>query len=144
MTLGEYVRQLMRGRSYRDVAIGVKAAGAHVARGTIHGIVSGETIAPNPETLKALALYFGKTDQEQREVYATMMNLAGYLDLMPQEPEPTAGQKVSNALGEGGTAKRPTSDEVLRLAVDKHKARGTQLPTGLEGLAAEEDEEQEA
>lgn len=98
MTLGEYVRQLMRGQSYRDVAAGAKAAGVHIGRATVHLIVSGETSAPNPETLKALALHFGATDQEQRQIYHELMTLAGYMDFLPL---PTERQ-------------RPTLQEALR------------------------------
>lgn len=87
MTLGEYVRQLMRGRSYRDVVTGAKAAGAYVARGTIHGIVSGDTEKPNPETLEALARYFGKTEEEQRAIYQELMTLAGYMEFLPLTAE---------------------------------------------------------
>lgn len=83
-TLGEYIRQLMRGRTYRDVAAGTKTKGTKkVSRGTIQQIVAGETLSPGPETLASLALYFGSSDQEQRQIYAEMMRLAGYLELMP-------------------------------------------------------------
>lgn len=95
MTLGEYVRQLMHGQSYRDVAAGAKAAGEHIARGTIHLIVSGETLKPNPETLKALARHFGKTEEESREIYRNLMDLAGYLEYLPLESEPAQPRRLT-------------------------------------------------
>lgn len=79
MSLGDYILQLKGDRSYEKIGeeIGMSPA-------TIYKIVVGKTTQPTPDVLDKLATYFGATDQEQREIYAEMMRLAGYLEKMPR------------------------------------------------------------
>lgn len=79
MTLAEYLLQLKGERSYERLGEDVGMSPA-----TIFRIANGKTTQPTPDILEKLALHFGRTDQEQRDIYATMMRLAGYLDLMPR------------------------------------------------------------
>jgi hypothetical protein len=83
MALGQYVKQLMG-----DASIYTTAQAAGVSNGGLHAIVRGQVEKPTPDVLERLALHFGKADQERREIYAELMRLAGYLELMPQQAQP--------------------------------------------------------
>lgn len=74
--LASYVTTLMGDRTLREVAT------AGISRSALHQIVTGKTTQPNPDSLALLARYFGNTDVERSEIYATLMGLAGYLDLL--------------------------------------------------------------
>lgn len=79
-SLAEYVRTLIG-----ELAVGKAAKAAGIAAGTLQYILTGETEEPKPDTLAALALRFGEGKEGQRRAYADMMNLAGYLDMMPDD-----------------------------------------------------------
>ena len=74
--LAAYVTTMMGDRTLREVAT------SGVSRSTLHQIVTGATTKPNPDTLALLARYFGDTDVERSEIYAMMMALSGYFDLL--------------------------------------------------------------
>lgn len=79
MTLGEYVTRLVGGEAIIPTA---KAIG--ISHGSLHRIMSGSTDQPQIETLKAIALHYGKTEQEQQDIYLTLMGLANYLSPQPR------------------------------------------------------------
>lgn len=79
MNLAQYVDSLRGGTSYRDAA-----AEIGVSRGSLHSIVIGRTKNPSPYVLSKIAEYYGNNYVDQQKIYATLMKLAGYLDLMPR------------------------------------------------------------
>lgn len=116
MTLSEYVTDLVRGEAIIPTA---KAIG--ISHGSLHRIMTGSTDQPQIETLKAIALYYGGTEQEQQDIYMRLMGLAGYLS-----PQP-----------------RASADELLSGNLRRMQERGRRPPTGLEGLDTASDTEGE-
>jgi hypothetical protein len=72
--LAAYITTLMGDRTLREVAT------AGLSRSALHQMVTGTTTKPTPDSLTLLARYFGNTDVERSEIYATLMGLSGYLD----------------------------------------------------------------
>ena len=65
--------------SYNDAA---KETG--VSTNTLYKIIKAQTSNPTPDILSKLATAYGATKQRQRQIYADLMRLAGYMDMMPR------------------------------------------------------------
>lgn len=60
-------------------------ADSEVGRTTVYNIRKGKRA--RPENYQRLALAIGTNRVEQREIYATLMRLSGYFDLLPADSE---------------------------------------------------------
>jgi transcriptional regulator with XRE-family HTH domain len=78
MELLDYLHDLKRGRSLREVA-----RGSGVSYGGVQAVFDGSTKQPTPDILERLARFFGQTEEEGRQIYHNLMSLAGYLEYLP-------------------------------------------------------------
>ena len=79
MNLAQYVDNLRGRTSYRNAGAKIGISG-----GSLHKIAIGSVQKPSPRTLVKIAQYYGESEADQQKIYATLMKLAGYLDLMPR------------------------------------------------------------
>lgn len=85
MTLQHYLLQLKERHNTPFQAI---ADATGISKGTLSQITAGRTKSPDPDTLRRLAIFFGKSEAEVAAIYEEFMNRAGYLDGLPQFEEP--------------------------------------------------------
>ena len=93
MTLSDYIQKLKGDVSYHQLA---KDSG--ISSNTWHKLIKDKKRNPTPDILMRIASYYGSTQQEQQNIYADLMRLSGYLDMMPQSIWPSLNQSTSDEI----------------------------------------------